>query len=162
MLRSENCFSARLQFPLSKPVPLPIKPSHIVQGLFLVTHWKRLVSVVGSFSELSKSLDSLLNDVGSHRDSMYTNSSHGDDVTATTAQPGGRDRRSIHALGKIRKLFCASDQSWAPLKKKKRLTKTPWTCFVILTTWVVVVEQIHAVSFAWLPVGSRRCLERKN
>ena len=50
---------------------------------------------VGSFSELSKSLDSLLNDVGSHRDSTYTSSSHGDEVKG-----GGRDRRSIHALGK--------------------------------------------------------------
>ena len=55
---------------------------------------------VGSFSELSKSLDSLLNDVGSRRDSTYTSSSHGDEVIG--GQPGGgRDRRSIHALGKL-------------------------------------------------------------
>ena len=57
-----------------------------------------LVCFIGSFSELSKSLDSLLNDVGSHRDSTYTSSNHGDEVTGAHSG-GGRDRRSIHALG---------------------------------------------------------------
>ncbi len=47
------------------------------------------------FSELSKSLDSLLNDVGSHRDSTFTASTS--EVSEVKGQ--GRDRRSVHALG---------------------------------------------------------------
>ena len=47
------------------------------------------------FSELSKSLDSLLNDVGSHRDSNFTASTS--EVAEVKRQ--GRDRRSVHALG---------------------------------------------------------------
>ena len=41
-----------------------------------------------------------MNDVGSHRDSTYTSSSHGDKTNTTRS--GARDRRSIHGLGELR------------------------------------------------------------